>query len=225
MQNIFPILSHDYSLLIKIGDFGAAKFASAEDPLTTGIGTWEHQAPEVFGDGPYTLAVDIWSLGTIFFTLLTGRPLFPNRNAFNTHIFKFEGCGEHSPRNALLAQGVKSEAAIDLVAWMLQIRPEDRPSAEGALSHRWFNNPSGMETQVTPELYSHFVKVLSGPVLQRFMKVQPVENGPSIVSSTVDETRPSSETISLFIYHGNQYAYLHCDCSRPIPHGIPNGLI
>lgn len=78
MQNIFPILSHDYSLLIKIGDFGAAKFASAEDPLATGIGTWEHQAPEVFGDGPYTLAVDIWSLGTIFFTLLTGRPLFPN---------------------------------------------------------------------------------------------------------------------------------------------------
>lgn len=197
VQNIFPVLSHDRSLLIKIGDFGAAKVDSNVDPMKTMIGTWAHQAPEVLSGKPYTLAVDIWSLGTIFFRLLTGTPLFPDRAKLLTRIIKYDMRGEHSPRNDLLAQGIKSEAAIDLVVQMLQVCPEDRPSAEDALSHRWFNNPSGMETQVTPELYSHFVKVLSGPRLRRLIDVQPVENGPSIVSSpTVDETRPSSETIS-----------------------------
>ena len=184
MQNIFPILSHDGSLLIKIGDFGSAKIASTDDPLITTIGTWEYQAPEILNGDQYTLAVDIWSLGSLFFRLLTGRSLFPNRKTFFTYAYSSDGHEKHGPRNALLAQGIESEAVIDLVTRMLQIRPENRPSVEDALSHEWFNNPSGVETPVTPKLYRHFMRVFNGPALQRLNEVH-------------------SETISFIHYHGN----------------------
>ena len=169
MQNIFPILSHDGSLLIKIGGFGAAKIPSDSDPLVTMVGTLEFMAPEIIDEsGPYTHAVDIWSLGCLFFTLLTGKTLFPHRRSFYIYVYHPDGSEINNPRNALLAQGIRSEAAMDLVMRMLQINPENRPSAKAALSHQWFTNPSGMETQVTPELYNHFVQVLSGPKLRRF---------------------------------------------------------
>ena len=198
MQNIFPILCHDRTLLIKIGDFGAAKIASDRDPLITAIGTWEIMAPEILDGNPYTPSVDIWSLGYLFCTLLTGKPFFPDRKTYNTYVFHPDGCEIHAPRKALLAQGIKNEAAIDIVTKMLQVNPKDRPSAKDALDHEWFNNPPGVEPEkVTTDLYDHFMSVLSGPVLRRLIEVQPV----------IFESSPRSETSS-FIYHGNLCACL-----------------
>ena len=188
MQNIFPILSHDRSLLIKIGDFGSAKIPSVNDQLVTAIGTPEYMAPEILGGSVYTHAVDIWSLGCLSFTLLTGKSFFPDRKTFYTYVFHPDGYKNHSPREALLAHGITSEPVIDLSTRLLQIPPENRPSAEDALSHEWFNNPSGVETQeVTLELYNHFVKVLSGPRLQRLITVPPdiLAPNPPLSSETI----------------------------------------
>src|SRR5436190_24287256 len=35
-----------------------------------------YQSPEIFGDGKVTNAVDIWSLGCIFYELVTGEKAF-----------------------------------------------------------------------------------------------------------------------------------------------------
>ena len=179
MQNIFPILDHDKNLHIKIGDFSAAKIPTTDDPLKTVIGTWAYQAPEVLCGEPYDDAVDIWSLGCLFFRLWTGKPVFHSRKQLYTHAF----CSPEKPPEAI-GKGIKDKAAVELITEMLQIVPQNRPSAQHALSHAWFTNQPGLETQkVTQEVYAQFMKVLKGkPILQR-LTVEPDEPLPNASSS------------------------------------------
>lgn len=187
MQNIYPILSHDKSLLIKIGDFGASKIPTEGDALKTAIGTWAYQAPEVNNDEEYTFAVDIWSLGYLFVTLLTGGPLFPNRKAFNLYAYGSQGGGVNDPPKALLDKEIEDKDAIDLITGMLQIEPLNRPSAKKALDHVWFqNHPETKSNRVTEDIYNHFEEVLrgNGPILRRCTIDQLEENNGTIVPSS-----------------------------------------
>ncbi len=63
--------------VVKILDFGIAKLAGTEITLVGArMGTLSYMAPEQLEGtdiGPYT---DIWSLATLMFEMLTGRPLF-----------------------------------------------------------------------------------------------------------------------------------------------------
>ena len=63
---------------IKVMDFGVAKWPLAEVSTTAGIikGTPLYMAPEQVRAKPVTPASDIFSLGTVFYQLLTNRPLF-----------------------------------------------------------------------------------------------------------------------------------------------------
>lgn len=59
-------------------DFGLAR-VHGDTALTqegTALGTVEYMAPELFQDGAWTVASDIWSLGQIHYRLLTNRPPF-----------------------------------------------------------------------------------------------------------------------------------------------------
>ena len=64
--------------LIKVMDFGVAKWPLAEVSTTAGIikGTPLYMAPEQVRARPVTPASDIFSLGTVLYQLLTHRPLF-----------------------------------------------------------------------------------------------------------------------------------------------------
>jgi len=69
--NIFPMLSHDGTLHIKVGDFGASKHVppDSKEALVTRIEMPESTAPEIFFEAlvEYTSKVDIYSLGTLLF--------------------------------------------------------------------------------------------------------------------------------------------------------------
>ena len=186
MQNIFPILSHDRSLLIKIGDFGCAKFATVDDPLITQWGTAAYQAPEVLDGDPYTKAVDIWSLGCLFVRLWTGKPWFDDRKMFNSHIMS---------RKTPPCKGITETAALGLVTWMLQMDPLNRPTAQDALSHVWFQNQPGLEAlKVNRDVYQRFTEFLGQKTIPQQLEVHPIEN--------TSETNGSSsgETFLLFIF-------------------------
>lgn len=64
--------------LQKIADFGLARViddSKSEDEFTF-CGTPNYISPEILAKKPYGLASDIWSLGCIYLTLLTGTPPF-----------------------------------------------------------------------------------------------------------------------------------------------------
>ncbi|KAI4291330.1 dual specificity protein kinase YAK1 [Pancytospora philotis] len=67
-----------YSEKIKIVDFGS----STTRPLSTVyyVQSRYYRAPEVILGIPYSMVVDVWSLGCIAYELLMGHPLFPGRD-------------------------------------------------------------------------------------------------------------------------------------------------
>ena len=112
---------------MKIIDFGTSKVFHRKDinhfidknlprhkPLTERKGTLSYMSPEVLianQENPYTEACDMWSLGVVAYTLLTGRmPFFEcgqsiklmkericNKNAYqdeNDRIFNIDFCEE-----------------------------------------------------------------------------------------------------------------------------------
>lgn len=62
----------------KIGDFGMSKeFGTPNRRLTASVCTMEYRAPELFLEtNYYTEKADIWSLGCIFYYVMTGSTLF-----------------------------------------------------------------------------------------------------------------------------------------------------
>jgi calcium-dependent protein kinase len=63
------------NLNIKITDFGFAKFYDPrEGGLKESLGSPLYMAPEIIKNLPYDSKVDIWSLGIVFYILLSGKP-------------------------------------------------------------------------------------------------------------------------------------------------------
>ena len=65
------ILLHDR--ICKIADLGFAKMMKETDLTQTVLGTGLTMAPEVLKGMPYGLKADIWSIGVVFYQLLTGK--------------------------------------------------------------------------------------------------------------------------------------------------------
>jgi serine/threonine protein kinase len=61
----------------KIGDFGSSRLASMNLTLTHCVGTPLYMAPEMYQDGEYTVAVDVYSFALMLYESLVGVPVFP----------------------------------------------------------------------------------------------------------------------------------------------------
>jgi serine/threonine protein kinase len=68
--------------VLKICDFGSAKFYSEEDASVSYICSRYYRAPElIFGSSKYDYSIDIWAAGCVIAELLRGTPLFKGNNA------------------------------------------------------------------------------------------------------------------------------------------------
>lgn len=72
------ILKHNGT--IKVADFGFAKLLGEEGTAATMLGSPLNMAPEVLDGAVYNNKADIWSVGTVFYELLFGRPPFMATN-------------------------------------------------------------------------------------------------------------------------------------------------
>jgi serine/threonine protein kinase len=68
---------------IKISDFGAALNASIDTTQITGVGSPAYMSPEQVREQPLTYQTDIFSLGVVFYQLLTGRLPFAGTNNYS----------------------------------------------------------------------------------------------------------------------------------------------
>lgn len=67
--------------LVKITDFGIAKsFGSSQNTGTNVLGTMDFMSPEQAKGEPVTFRSDLYSLGTVLFTLLSGKPPFTSNS-------------------------------------------------------------------------------------------------------------------------------------------------
>ena len=147
---------------LKIGDFGLARaFGIPFNTFSNEVVTLWYRAPDVLlGSRAYTTLIDIWSAGCIFAEMCSGRPLFPGTAADDqlTKIFRLMGTPHEKtwpgieklpnfsklwqlyvPQDLRLIVPGLDAMGLNLLANLLQMRPEDRITARQALQHPWFH--------------------------------------------------------------------------------------
>lgn len=119
--------------IVKITDFGIAKsFGSSQITGTNVVGTVDFMSPEQAKGQPVTVRSDLYSLGTVMFTLLSGSPPFTGNSV------------EESLRNLTTVPAPKitqrapdvPEAIEELVSNLLQKDPSKRIQTAQALLHQ-----------------------------------------------------------------------------------------
>ena len=124
----------DTSAVLKISDFGLARFVIGE-LATTACGTPGYVAPEILEGKGYGKEVDYWSIGVILYILLCGFPPFYEEN--NQKLFEMiKNCDFEFP--SPFWDDVSQEAK-DLIKAILVRDPKQRLTAEMILSHSWVN--------------------------------------------------------------------------------------
>ncbi|XP_051870058.1 ribosomal protein S6 kinase alpha-3 isoform X2 [Pristis pectinata] len=122
---------------IRICDFGFAKQLRADNGLLmTPCYTANFVAPEVLKRQGYDAACDIWSLGVLLYTMLTGYTPFANGpDDTPEEILARIGSGKFSLTGGYW--DTVSDVAKDLVSKMLHVDPQQRLSTAQILRHPW----------------------------------------------------------------------------------------
>jgi len=130
----------DKNLMIKICDFGlAAKLQFDSERKTTICGTPNYTAPEILnqrksGEG-HSYEVDIWAIGVIMFTLLTGKPPFETRNIKETYR-RIKRIKYQWPANS---DRYISAQAKNLISQIFMKDPDQRPDLKQMSEHPFFS--------------------------------------------------------------------------------------
>ncbi|KAI5306263.1 Cell cycle serine/threonine-protein kinase cdc5/MSD2 [Ascosphaera pollenicola] len=142
MGNLFL----DKDMNIKVGDFGlAACIISEKDEKRrrTLCGTPNYIAPEVLdkSKGGHNQKVDIWSIGVIFFAMLTGIPPFQSKTQDEIYR-KVKTLSYGWPKESECPNDISPEAK-DIVKRCLNLDEEDRPEPDDIVDHPFFNMYAG----------------------------------------------------------------------------------
>jgi len=118
---------------VKLADFGFAKRVPRPNSLLTQCGSPAFVAPEIINFKPYDERVDNWSLGVIVFTILGGYNPFQEETVHLTYQQIRQANYRFDPE---YWDGISPDAK-KLVRGLLTRDPNQRLTAEGALSHAW----------------------------------------------------------------------------------------
>lgn len=115
---------------VKLIDLGFATHLRGEQRLQESCGSLQYMAPEIL-KRYYSEKVDVWSIGSIVYTLLIGVPLFkgPDREVLRKTA---AGRPDFSKRLLHLSRGAR-----DFIFSLLATNPTKRPSASEAARHTW----------------------------------------------------------------------------------------
>lgn len=137
------LIEQDDPVLIKITDFGLAKVQGNGTFMKTFCGTLAYVAPEVIGGKAasdetgevheYSSLVDMWSIGCLVYVILTGH--LPFSGSTQEQLYKQISRGSY--HEGPLKDFRISDEARDFIDSLLQVNPNNRPTAEKALDHPW----------------------------------------------------------------------------------------
>ena len=109
----------------KLGDLNVSKIA-ARGLGCTQTGTPYYASPEVWKDNPYNLKSDIWSLGCLCYEILMLKTPFRAET--------MEGLFRKVMKGKYPEISKKYSNKFDyVISWMLQLKPEERPTTEDIL--------------------------------------------------------------------------------------------
>eukprot|EP00002_Diphylleia_rotans_P018105 TRINITY_DN3508_c0_g1_i1.p1 TRINITY_DN3508_c0_g1~~TRINITY_DN3508_c0_g1_i1.p1 ORF type:complete len:491 (-),score=83.84 TRINITY_DN3508_c0_g1_i1:250-1722(-) len=131
---------------VKLIDFGLANVITGDSMLSSRCGSPYYVAPETILGQDYGPAADVWSLGVILYTMLTGDTPFADPNVKQLLGKIVQGHFDIPP--------YVSKDARDLLEQMLQTDPHKRPQLDVLRAHPWLPSmPHHEQTEgMTPTL-------------------------------------------------------------------------
>jgi protein-serine/threonine kinase len=138
---------------VRLCDFGvAAEITTNKLKRSTIVGTPYWMAPEVITEGAlYNTKADIWSLGVTIYEIATGNPPYADQEAMRAIML--------IPRQkpARLEGSQYSPALKDFVAQCLDENPNERPSAEELMKHKFIKQSRNTPTTYVRDLVSRYM--------------------------------------------------------------------
>ncbi|XP_063058765.1 ribosomal protein S6 kinase alpha-1 [Engraulis encrasicolus] len=149
-SNLLYVDSSGDPASIRLCDFGFAKQLRHDNGLLmTPCYTANFVAPEVLKKQGYDAACDIWSLGVLLYTMLTGCTPFANGPDDSADaILSRIGSGRFSLTGGYWTS--VSEQAKDLVSRMLHVDPHQRLTASQVLRHPWITHKEALPQYEIP---------------------------------------------------------------------------
>ncbi|PIO75008.1 kinase domain protein [Teladorsagia circumcincta] len=156
--------------ILKLCDFGSAKYLVKGEPNVSYICSRYYRAPElIFGATNYTNSIDVWSAGTVMAELLLGQPIFPGDSGVDQLVeiikvlgtptkeqiqsmnpnykeFKFPQIKAHPWAKVFRAS--TPQEAIDLISTIIEYTPNARPTPQQACLHAFFDELRMPETKL-----------------------------------------------------------------------------
>lgn len=129
-ENVLCSFDANDNIQCKITDLGLSTQLTLGQEFVTNqdyYGTPNYSSPEMLEELPYGTKSDIFSVGCIFYELLTGYVAFDGEDSS-----ELQECAEWDD--------FKHSSVAELVNMMLRKDSEQRISATEALEHRWFKN-------------------------------------------------------------------------------------
>ncbi|GMF34939.1 unnamed protein product [Phytophthora fragariaefolia] len=124
------VLMHDGEC--KVSDFGLSVDVGTR--CVGAAGKEYYMAPEVVAGGEYDpVKADVWSLGVMWFVLLTGSPLVSVASRQNEAFVALEDYGATAMFEAWNFTDRLSAEVVELISQMLKVDPAERISIDGVL--------------------------------------------------------------------------------------------
>ncbi|XP_065051710.1 myosin light chain kinase, smooth muscle-like isoform X2 [Rhopilema esculentum] len=120
---------------LKLIDFGMARILEKGKKEIAACGTAEFVAPEVLRLDPVTLAVDMWSLGSITYVLLSGLSPFLGDSDSETLMNVSNGEYDFDDGEGIFDQ--ISDGAKQFIEQLLVMDVEKRNTVDDCLEHEW----------------------------------------------------------------------------------------
>ncbi|XP_058269573.1 serine/threonine-protein kinase ULK2 isoform X4 [Hemibagrus wyckioides] len=125
---------------IKIADFGFARYLQSNMMAATLCGSPMYMAPEVIMSQNYDAKADLWSIGTVIYQCLVGKPPFQANSPQDLRMF-YE-------KNKTLVPNIPRETSpplADLLLGLLQRNQKDRMDFDTFFSHPFLEQTSNIK--------------------------------------------------------------------------------
>ena len=147
------LFNHDFE--VKLADFGFAK--QVQDMTETILGAPLFMAPEIMKGKAYNNQVDVWSLGVVFFEMLTGFTPFIGKDKMDL-LYQIEKGVYRIPKRLKL-----SLPGLTFLNGCLQYDSNKRLNWDQIFEHEFWKQMPGTEE----ELYLYFSEVTGHFVLEQ----------------------------------------------------------
>ena len=143
---VFPFMAHERSLApnvgvetlptLKLADFGFARSLPTTSLAETLCGSPLYMAPEILRYEKYGARVDLWSIGTVLYEMLVGKPPFKASN----HVELLRKIEKGEDKITFPGEIHVSDSLKKLVRSLLKRHPEERMSFQDFFQHTIIQN-------------------------------------------------------------------------------------